>query len=39
MNALSFSSDTPKETSDPITDGHKPPCGCWELNSGQALNH
>jgi hypothetical protein len=20
--------------SDPITDGFKPPCGCWELNSG-----
>ena len=19
---------------DPITDGFKPPCGCWELNSG-----
>jgi hypothetical protein len=21
-------------TSDPITDGCEPPCGCWELNSG-----
>jgi hypothetical protein len=20
--------------SDPITDGCKPPCGCWDLNSG-----
>jgi hypothetical protein len=19
---------------DPIADGYKPPCGCWELNSG-----
>jgi hypothetical protein len=23
-----------KMISDPITDGCKPPCGCWELNSG-----
>ena len=23
-----------KGASDPITDGCKPPCGCWELNSG-----
>jgi hypothetical protein len=23
-----------KRASDPITDGCKPPCGCWELNSG-----
>ena len=23
-----------KRTSDPITDGCEPPCGCWELNSG-----
>jgi hypothetical protein len=23
-----------KRPSDPITDGYKPPCGCWELNSG-----
>jgi hypothetical protein len=23
-----------KRTSDPITDGCKLPCGCWELNSG-----
>ena len=23
-----------KRTSDPITDGCKPPSGCWELNSG-----
>jgi hypothetical protein len=23
-----------KRTSDPITDGCKPPCGCWDLNSG-----
>jgi hypothetical protein len=22
-----------KRTSDPITDGCEPPCGCWELNS------
>ena len=22
-----------KRASDPITDGHEPPCGCWELNS------
>jgi hypothetical protein len=24
----------PKSVSDPITDAHEPPCGCWELNSG-----
>ena len=23
-----------KRAPDPITDGYKPPCGCWELNSG-----
>jgi hypothetical protein len=23
-----------KSSSDPITDGCEPPCGCWELNSG-----
>ena len=23
-----------KWASDPITDGHEPPCGFWELNSG-----
>jgi hypothetical protein len=23
-----------KRASDPIKDGCKPPCGCWELNSG-----
>jgi hypothetical protein len=23
-----------KQTSDPIIDGHEPPWGCWELNSG-----
>jgi hypothetical protein len=23
-----------KRTSDPITNGCEPPCGCWELNSG-----
>jgi hypothetical protein len=23
-----------KRSSDPITDGCEPPCGCWELNSG-----
>jgi hypothetical protein len=23
-----------KSASDPITDDCKPPCGCWELNSG-----
>jgi hypothetical protein len=23
-----------KRASDLITDGCKPPCGCWELNSG-----
>jgi hypothetical protein len=23
-----------KRTSDPITGGREPPCGCWELNSG-----
>jgi hypothetical protein len=23
-----------KRASDPIIDGLKPPCGCWELNSG-----
>jgi hypothetical protein len=23
-----------KRTSDPITGGCEPPCGCWELNSG-----
>jgi hypothetical protein len=23
-----------KRSSDPITDGYKPPCGCWQLNSG-----
>ena len=28
------SSDTQKRTSDLITDGCEPPCGCWELNSG-----
>jgi hypothetical protein len=21
-------------TLDTITDGHEPPCGCWDLNSG-----
>jgi hypothetical protein len=34
VSTLSLSSDTPKEASDPITDGCEPPCGCWELNSG-----
>ncbi|KAM7331959.1 hypothetical protein ACRRTK_008667 [Alexandromys fortis] len=32
-----YSAYTPacqKRTSDPIVDGHEPPCGCWELNSG-----
>jgi hypothetical protein len=24
----------PKMTSDLITDGCEPPCGCWDLNSG-----
>jgi hypothetical protein len=23
-----------KRAPDPITDGHEPPCGCWELNTG-----
>ena len=23
-----------KRASDPILDGYKLPCGCWELNSG-----
>ena len=23
-----------QRVSDPITDGCKPPCGCWDLNSG-----
>ena len=23
-----------KKTSDLITDGDEPPCGCWKLNSG-----
>jgi len=23
-----------KRSSNPITDGREPPCGCWELNSG-----
>jgi hypothetical protein len=23
-----------KRSSDPITDGCEPACGCWELNSG-----
>jgi hypothetical protein len=23
-----------KRSSDPITDGCEPPCGCWDLNSG-----
>jgi hypothetical protein len=23
-----------KRGSDPIIDGHEPPCGCWKLNSG-----
>lgn len=22
-----------KRALDPITDGHEPPCGCWELDS------
>jgi hypothetical protein len=26
--------ETPEETTDPITDGYEPPCGYWELNSG-----
>ena len=35
MNALSACIVTrQKKTSDHITDGHEPPCGCWELNSG-----
>jgi hypothetical protein len=25
---------THQRTSDPITDGCEPPCGCWEFNSG-----
>ena len=30
-----LSSDTPDlKASDLIIDGHEPPCGCWELNSG-----
>ena len=26
-----------KRASDPLKDDCKPPCGCWELNSGQPL--
>ena len=33
VSTLLLSSDAPKETLDPITDGCEPPCGCWELNS------
>ncbi|GAB1301482.1 E3 ubiquitin-protein ligase RNF138 [Apodemus speciosus] len=29
----SFNAYTQKKASDLITDGYKPPCGCWELNS------
>jgi hypothetical protein len=28
-----FSLDTPEEGIRSHTDGHEPPCGCWELNS------
>jgi hypothetical protein len=31
MSTLSLSSDTPEES---IRSHYKPPCGCWELNSG-----
>ena len=34
MSTLELSSDTPKSSSDPITDGCEPPCGAWKLNSG-----
>jgi hypothetical protein len=34
MNILSFLQIHQKRTSDPITDGCEPPCGCWESNSG-----
>jgi hypothetical protein len=35
VSTLLLSSGTPEEsTSDLITDGCEPPCGCWELNSG-----
>ena len=36
MITLLLSSDTPEEChiKGPITDGYKPPCGSWELNSG-----
>jgi hypothetical protein len=34
LSTVMFSSDTPKEDTDPITDGCELPCGCWGLNSG-----
>jgi hypothetical protein len=34
MSTLWFSLDTPEEGIRSITDGCKPPCGCWDLNSG-----
>lgn len=27
-----------KRGPDPFIDGHKPPCGCWALNSGRAAS-
>jgi hypothetical protein len=33
MNAL-LQTHQKRASSDPITDGCEPPCGCWELNSG-----
>jgi hypothetical protein len=30
---------TQKRGSDTITDGWKPPCGCWEMNSGPLEEH
>jgi hypothetical protein len=34
VSTLYLSSDIPVEGSDVITDGCKPPCSCWDLNSG-----
>ena len=34
VSIQSLSSNTPEDTSNPITDSFELTCGCWELNSG-----
>ena len=31
--SATYTSECQKRTSDPLIDGCKPPCGCWELSS------